>query len=465
MRSPLLITLLLPFTTCLTHAQTKNPPEKPAPSGKARFSPEAIELFTGTSSGYELNGKQTAVALDAAAMLKAAQSKDPKVQELGHLACRLLYLHSLVRKETPDPEIAKLVKADGFEFVKEELDKFVNGRKTNFTPEEIKNLVNGVKAISAAVTGDGKQLENVLFTEPQKEQNRLKLLGVIGQSQGLAYKEKLRGMVGEPTRPLPAIKDPIKVKLESKDKVAYMVATNETKATLHHCLLFTRAINDPAKVDVRLNGEMRKYALGAAFFQASKDALAAASTSVLLNMVLLSMDRGSIVYIPEIPAGATVRIGLMAEADMEQVKNTELSLYCDELTVASLNAGTLNKLMAAAATPIKLDSRGAAEVKFQLAKDDPRDPLAVGAKMCKVFTLPMTAGKTYTIKVTTTQYGTDLRVEDALGEVMIKSPKSSSFKEKTIQVEYTPTADGTYRIVASEAYSGRNPFTLNVQRK
>jgi hypothetical protein len=293
------------------------------------------------------------------------------------------------------------------------------------------------------------------------------VLRLFGQGQALVMKEKALALVGEPTNPLKGLKNPIKAKLEtSKDKLAVMVITNQTKSPLNHCLVFTRAFNDKAKVEKYIEGELTKAGFAAAILKPSEDSIKAGAWGLILKHQLLSLERGGVVYLPTLPAGATLRMPLMTALDAELLKSSAVSLYCDELTAASLDAGTLPiVLVGGPGTPIKLDKNGAATIKFSLSPKDPTDPEAIGVKMVKAFSVPMTAGKTYTIRVTTQQFGTDLRVEDATGKTQVKSKERATFMSRTIGLEFTPAADGQYRIVCSEAYSGPQPFTLTVQRK
>jgi hypothetical protein len=450
-------------------AQAKKPKKKPAPAPapatKARFSAEAVELLAATSHSYELNGKAIPASKDTAAILRATNSKDPQVQELGRMACRLVFWHCLLRNEKLDPEIANVAKSNGNDSLLGQLEKAF---KAHVKPEELRGLKYGVDAVVATAKGDRKTIESLLFTKPQEQANWSALVRIAGHDLALTMKEKTRALVGVPTKPLPALKDPIKVKLEvTKDKAVVMAITNQARTPLHRCLIFTRAVNDPLKVDKKTQAEIRNHVVAAGLLGASKESIEAGTFGILLQSVMLNMERGGTVFIPEIAAGATVRVPLMTAKEMAYVKSTELSLWSDEVTVASLSAGTLaESLLGGVGTPIALDNRGAAQVTFKLTPRDPRDALTDPKKLpklSKILTLPMTAGKTYAIQVTSKQRGTDLRVEDSAGTVLMNV---NGTLKNTTQLEFTPPADGEYRILCSAAYAaGRFEYVLTVTRR
>jgi hypothetical protein len=469
---------LLAGPASFVHGQANK--AKPA---KARFSDEAVELFKATSQGYELSGKPTPAAMDTAAILRVTKAKDAQLQEAARMACRLVLVHSLLQQKKADPEIARIARDDGKDLVLMLLETTF---KEKVKPEELRGLKYGIEGMKAAAKGDLDKIEELVFTRPQEQANWTAMLRIFGQGQSLELKEKVRALAGEATNPVAVAKEPIKARLEAgKDKVAALVFTNQAKVALNHCLVFTRAVNDPAKVDRYIEGQAKVGAIAAlllpkvdkkfegeipaltkALLGARDKSIDAGVLGLLLQWKMLYLERGGVLYIPTIPAGATVRIPLLTVRDAELLKSSEVSLYCDELTLPAVSAGTLPVvLLGGAGTPLKLDKKGVAAIRFALAANDPVDPEAIGLKMAKVFALPMTAGKTYTIRVMTQQFGTDLRVEDAAGKTQAKSTERATFMNKTIGLEFTPAADGTYRIVCSETYSGPQPFLLTIQRK
>jgi hypothetical protein len=465
----------------LSEAQAKKKKKSPpAAQAEKRFTPELIELLTAASGDYELNGKAVATNIDAAAILRATQAKDSRIQELGRLACDLVSLQALVRKQTPDPEIERVAKTGKLEL----LADFLQVLAKRVSPEELAEFKGRAMLVDQLLkegerkgvieAGGLKPIEQKLFIGPQKQVIESTILKMVGQTRGFEMADKTRALVEGASRPVPAAKEPIAVKLETtKDKKVVLSLTNQTKAPLHHCLLFTRAVADPKKVEKFTRAEMttRLGLVGA--LGASKENLESAATMIFLQSVLMNMDRGGMFFVPEVPVGGTVKVGLTSVKDMTYVKSTEVSLWSDELTVASLSAGTWAGFAPElAGVPLQLDKKGAAFIKAELTKTDPRDPKippTMRGKVCKVFTLPMTAGKTYVIETVADRSASrlnsppTLRVEDEVGEVQTtirdKTPTSSH------RILFTPTAEGVYRIVCTEGFGQPGAFTLAVQAK
>ena len=465
--------------------KTTTPPSKvtmPSPNEeKSRFSPELIELLTATSNGYELNGKAIAPAMDIPAILKAAMSKDPRIQELGRLSCDLVYLYTRLRKQKPDPEIERIAKAN-MPDIKTECLKIVLAR---VKPEElvtfgisaafVENLVKvgrkeGVFAPSDANT---QLIEDLVLQQPLDQSVQASTLFVVGQAKGLASKDKVQALVGKPIGPVPPAKEPIKVMLETtKDKQVVVAVTNQSQAPLHQCLLRARAIPNPAMVERKINSDKVLLLLGAGALGSSDKFTGNTLDYILLQSVLYNMERGGMVFVPEIPAGGTVRLGLISADDMVYLQDSELSLWCNELTVAGLKTGTRASFPPELAGELLALNDKPTFVKAELTLSDPRDPLLppeMQSKVCRVYQASMIVGKTYIIesKADDSISGLNkppvLRVEDEIGQVQ------SSTREKTLangeRIAFTPTTDGNYRIICTEAFGGPGKFTLTIYTK
>ena len=468
--------------------KTTTPPSKVTMSSpneaKSRFSPELIELLTATSNGYELNGKAIPPAMDIPAILKATKSKDPKIQELGRLSCDLVYLNAALREQKPDPEIERIAKAnmpagDEVECLKivsdrvsaEQLAEF--GLKATF----IETLLKGGRKRGDFADGDDSLFMkkfNTIIGEQYKKSNKSHTMLIVGQNKGLALKEKSIALVGQLTRVPPTAKEPIRVKLETtREKQVVVTITNQTTVPFQHCLLLARAIPDPQLVEKKSRSQMSALLLGGAFgLGGSDDSKVAACWDILLQSVLYNMERGSMVYVPEIPVGGTVRAGLISANDLVYLKNTEISLWCDELTVAGLNTGTRAGFPPELAGELLSLSDKPTFVKAELTRSDPRDPQLppeMRAKVCRVYQASMVVGKTYIIEskadesISRLNKPPVLRVEDEIGQVQ------SSTREKTLangeRIAFTPRTDGNYRIICTEAFGIPSKFTLTIYTK
>lgn len=321
---------------------------------------------------------------------------------------------------------------------------------------------------------DTQVIEDLVFKEPLEQSVQASTILVVGQAKGLASKEKVQALVGKPIGPAPAGKEPLKVKLETtKNKQVVVAVTNQTKVPLHHCLLLARAIPNPAMVERKINSDKTLLLLGGGALGASDKFAEKALDYILLQSVLYNMERGGMVFVPEIPAGGTVRLGLTSADDMVYLKDSELSLWCDELTVTGLKTGTKAGFPPAlAGVPFPLKDKNFASVKAELTKSDPRDPKATpgSANVCKVYTLAMTTNHSYLIEATADRAAMGLnnppalRVEDEAGEV--QTTKREPSQTGSMRITFTPPVDGTFRIVCSEPlFGGPGKFTLTVYKK
>lgn len=443
--------------------------------GGSRFSSETVELFSALSQGYEVNGKPVPPNIDTAMILRASKSRDTRVAELARLACELVYLHNLMQQKKSEPEIERIAKRQGGEL----LARVEKIAKAHSSPAETRQLIDGIRAIAAAVGNDTKSLEALIFTEPQKDANRMSMLRLVGQDCALLMKEKMRAMAGS-AGTAPA-KPPVQVKLETTREQAVLVTlTNSGRTPLHHCLIFTRGVADPVQVAKQTRIDLATRVAGAELLGASKASIEATRVGVLLQAVLLNRERGVMAFVPEIPAGGNTRVQLTSLSDMAYVKSSDLSLWCDEFAVVNLSAGATAPAAPpkTAGTPLKLNARGFASVKTTITRSDPKEIdshfAAIGNAMQyrgKVFTLKMTAGRTYTIKATCPKstpgkpYSPPwLRVEDAAGKYLAReNPNMSFFTYSGLQ--FTPKTSGEYRIVCLSYSPVISDFTLTVQRK
>jgi hypothetical protein len=487
------IVLMLATTGSASEAQKpkkkkKNPNTKqrqmPPSTKEARLSAEFRELLIATSSGYELNGQAIAAALDVAAILKAANSGDPKVQEVGRLYCDLAYLSASTLKRAPDPEIARIAQADlplglRLECVRivssrvaaEELTQF--GLKAGF----MENLLEQGRQRGQFAKPDDSLFPKMLdkaLDEALRQSIERSELGIVGLAKGMLAKERIVAMMGTAESDASGAMESIDAKLETTQK-GYVVAavTNKTASPLRNCLLLARSIPNPKAVERQANSEivainLLKGLAGVELAGVEADKTKA-YVDVLYRSVLRNMERGGIVFVPEIPASGTVRVGLIAANEMVYVNGSEISLWCDELTLTGVSTGTWAGFSPELKGEPLLIGDKPAIVQTELTSSDPRDPQAspeMKAKVCKVFRAAMSVGKTYIIESTAASAGNRLltppllRVEDEHGKTQATDRERSLSKGE--RIVFKPTIEGTYRIVCTEAFGGPGKFTLSV---
>ena len=104
---------------------------------------------------------------------------------------------------------------------------------------------------------------------------------------------------------------------------------------------------------------------------------------------------------------------------------------------------------------------GAAQLKGRLADSDPVDR-ALEDSPCKVYTLNMTAGKTYQIDLTSGEFDAYLRLEDPEGKNLAEDDDGGD--ELNSKLIFTCRRDGQYRIIVT-ALEDVGAFVLSVQEK
>jgi len=107
---------------------------------------------------------------------------------------------------------------------------------------------------------------------------------------------------------------------------------------------------------------------------------------------------------------------------------------------------------------------GQATMQGNLAPNDPRDRVR-GGSVCKVFTLNMTAGKTYQIDMIKNDFALDpfLRLEDPAGNHLAQDDDSGG--NLNARLIFPCTQNGEYRIVATTFVGGVGNFTLTVAER
>ncbi|HQR41854.1 MAG TPA: hypothetical protein PLX97_04200 [Gemmatales bacterium] len=492
-------TIFLVLLPCFLVPSQASGQSTPDGAPKSRFSAELKELLLATSSGYEIDGKAITPAMGTASIAKATQSNDPRIQELGRLYAELFSLYTILRQQKLDPtleqlsrktldaledECLKVIQArvppteqKDFELRKQFIKQIVDqGRKEGyFAPETKPNLPQVLEKFDV-----NKQLEKTMESSLLST-----VVLLIGQAKGLEAKDKIQRMVGQPVGAPPSAPEPLKVKLETnKDKQVVMAVTNQSQVALHDCLFLARAMADPKLVDRKTRMQLATLGLmGGAFGAEEKQQFGMSDkfkdkriTYIFLQSILYNMDRGGLVFVPVLPAGSTVRIGLIALDDMPFLQRSEVSLWCNELTLEGLHSGTKPGLPPVLlGTPLTLNARGTLVHKSELSKKDVRDPQSTPGttKVCKVFSVPLDAGRTYAIEATADQVGVrvfdppTVRVENELGDVLPTTREKSP--ANSYRILFVPPEKASYRIFCTEGFhgivQGSGKFTLSIMTR
>lgn len=106
------------------------------------------------------------------------------------------------------------------------------------------------------------------------------------------------------------------------------------------------------------------------------------------------------------------------------------------------------------------DKEGVFKVDGQLAKGDAKDKVR-RFSVCKVHTLKMTAGQSYTIDLVSKDFDAYLRLEDSDGKELAHDDDSGG--GLNARLVFRAPKDDTYRIVATTFLGGTGNYTLTVQ--
>jgi hypothetical protein len=89
---------------------------------------------------------------------------------------------------------------------------------------------------------------------------------------------------------------------------------------------------------------------------------------------------------------------------------------------------------------------GSAEIESKLAPTDTRDRVRK-ASVCKLFSIQMSAGKTYQIDMISSAVDSFLRLENSAGKELARDDDGGGFPNA--RIVYECTGDGAYRIIAT----------------
>jgi hypothetical protein len=106
--------------------------------------------------------------------------------------------------------------------------------------------------------------------------------------------------------------------------------------------------------------------------------------------------------------------------------------------------------------------KGAAEVKSELAKTDPKDRVRRNSPS-KVYSVKLEGNKTYQIDMTSDKIDSYLRLEDADGKQLAEDDDSGGFPNA--RIIFACPKDGTYQIIATTFVGGEGPFNLRIEEK
>ncbi len=100
-------------------------------------------------------------------------------------------------------------------------------------------------------------------------------------------------------------------------------------------------------------------------------------------------------------------------------------------------------------------------IEAMLSKDDPLDK--VRHKRCRVYDVKLKMTAKYVIDMTSKQFDSFLRLEDAAGKQLAQDDDSGG--NNNARIRFTPPADGVYRIYATSFGMESGLFELKVREE
>jgi peroxiredoxin len=127
----------------------------------------------------------------------------------------------------------------------------------------------------------------------------------------------------------------------------------------------------------------------------------------------------------------------------------------------ALLAGLVGAVLTSAAE--QDDAPQEVQLTGQLTRDDPRDKLVVVRNaFAKVHRLPLKAGQTYRLVLTSRAFVPQLRLEDSQGKQLASN--ASTVAGTATALSYRPNVDGDYRaVVSSTSADGTGDYTLRAE--
>ena len=349
MRSPQLW-LLVVLATLVSNAAGQVPPgDKPGTDTRPRFSADAIALATELSGRYELDDrKMPSGRWDVKALARLSRSNERLVRELAELAPGFKLLKFLDKNQ--GAQIQESFKKQAEELI--DFDKLIN-TMTERIVETTRSPGSDGKGIRSAA----RILEDIVGSKPQKAVNKSWAIACMGNGLGNVMKGKFRELAGHEIRTDPGMGGSIGVTLETlPDRLGTITLTNRTDRSFHHALIITRLVADRDRVQAIAQEENLVGRLVLPGLGFSDETVRGSLLAAELRSNFNQQEKGEVVYVPEIPPGASVRMSLARPGYFEIASSADVSLWCDELVVECSNADNMAEARRAVATMMRRPS-------------------------------------------------------------------------------------------------------------
>jgi hypothetical protein len=323
--------------------------DEPQPS---RFSQEAVELMTLLSNKYDLNGKTVASKPHVHDPLtRLEKSADLNIRMAATLA--LTQQEDLQKRAAERQAFGRLKKS---EYTRDDLE--------NLEKEYIKPLLLQRAEEAKRRKLDGKEQDKsesdkesggdllrvayaLMFKMPVDRGTSSLKITLKALCNNVALRQALRNLA----KPVPvafAMEKPVAVRVDSKSgRDAFFILTNKTGRTLHSCLVISSVVPDRERLLAQgADAEVLYAGIKAWLASPEKpgerptvgDEIAggfvdAGAKVARIKFLIAAVEQGCMIYVPELPANAEVKVWLCPTYRLQIAKSVEISLWCDELSV------------------------------------------------------------------------------------------------------------------------------------
>lgn len=432
---------------------------------------DATQLLSALSAPYRLNDNLVPVNRDIGIFVRASQAPASAVRDVARRATFTIYLNHLLQLRKPPEDVATIAREFPSDEGVKKLAEFVQNRK--LTTEE-ENQLKGLRAFSDLLNpskDSGQAIFDRLFKDTQERESLLMPVRLASQRESMKLLAEVRQIAD--ARRGAERKDAIRAALDrSSRQLVELRFTNESGATLHDVFVTTRMTPDLNLVGKVSDAQIiTRLGLPALSGKSDLNYSAQAADSIRMGHELAGMERGTMVFIPELPAGAQVVLPLATTDQFALVRSTELSLWSNELRIAALALGNVAAPLAQRLVP---DRGGNVTMSVNITRDSPVDAYDYklgNGKFCQVFELPLEQRVTYEVR-SVIPPGMDgrvgfhpchLRIENAAGEV-VALEKSGIVTNDGNSLTFTPPTSGMYRLICT-AFHGESRSELSVRKK
>jgi hypothetical protein len=268
--------------------QTKTIPAVQTPAPRlTRFSDDALEFLRGTSGAYQLDGVKTVPPRpDTNFLARLAKSSD---RDIHIAATTMLQINALAS-----------ITAEGHRQIQDALV----GKAVQLEWSSVLWALNGDQPTIETTSAEVQQVLGPL----KNAQNELQAIHIVRNSMVTNLAGRIAQLADRTDPKLSAARPLSEPSLcTNSADLGFLVLTNHTGRTQHHCLVITRVVHDPAK-RAKDNQTERGLHFGLPFLGVDPEMVEQAHEAWELQKRNEGIGTATIVYVPEIAPGQVLRV-------------------------------------------------------------------------------------------------------------------------------------------------------------